>query len=481
MKRPAGNALKTIGLAVTILAVLALAGCPSLQHVDSMYGVNVAADGNGGALAVYEDTLGGSIYAQKVDPEGKTVWGDKGIMLGTNGGNSYEYGNTHIVSDGSGGAIVSWYSTPSQSSETGYFHIARLSSQGHFLWEWDVTREDQMKGDSSGGVVLGSSNNGVLYAEVIAPDGKVATVGARIAPSLSQQYLVNLSQWQLVSDGEGGAIVLWDETQYPTGVSPGATTARDHLFAQRVDASGKLLWGQDQNGESVYFTETGTSIDTLEAAGDGDGGVIISWFQSTQAPPNSGGNRSQKLDVVVQKIDADGKVMWGDSGIVLGMNGASPFPSDGTLIAADGSGGAIVAWRDYRNTPLNPSMYAQRIDAHGEAMWQPGGARVSSTSLNPRSIIASDGSGGMIAAYWSQQDNKVLSAQRLDGSGKPLWGQDGVTIAKGSFASFSMAPDSLGGAIIGWGGGKPGAERAFLQRVSPDGGLLWGADGLRLR
>ena len=71
-----------------------------------MYGLKVTDDGNGGAIAVYEDTLGGHIYAQRIDSEGKTLCGGKGVLLGGSWSKSYSFFNLNIASDGSGGAKV---------------------------------------------------------------------------------------------------------------------------------------------------------------------------------------------------------------------------------------------------------------------------------------------------------------------------------------------------------------------------------------
>ncbi len=45
-------------------------------------------------------------------------------------------------------------------------------------------------------------------------------------------------------------------------------------------------------------------------------------------------------------------------------------------IASDGSGGAIVVWGDSRAG--NSDIYAQRFDAHGNALWIPDGIHIRS-------------------------------------------------------------------------------------------------------
>ncbi len=91
-------------VAVVISVVLIALLVRSFQlHTDSLYGLKVTGDGSGGAIAIYEDRLGGSIYAQKIGSDGKTLWGEKGVHVGGSGSKSYNFFNLNIAGDGSGG------------------------------------------------------------------------------------------------------------------------------------------------------------------------------------------------------------------------------------------------------------------------------------------------------------------------------------------------------------------------------------------
>jgi hypothetical protein len=39
-----------------------------------LFGLKLTGDGAGGAITLYEDKLGGNIYAQKISPDGKAAW-----------------------------------------------------------------------------------------------------------------------------------------------------------------------------------------------------------------------------------------------------------------------------------------------------------------------------------------------------------------------------------------------------------------------
>ncbi|MDD5501040.1 MAG: hypothetical protein PHH57_05065, partial [Candidatus Omnitrophica bacterium] len=145
----------TVIALVTILAVsvlLLLTGCP--QHIDSLYGVKVVGDGNGGAIIIYENKLGGTIYAQKISPEGRAQWGDKAV-LGSNPDNKhYAFFSHRIVGDNSGGAIIAWWVALVGTKRTPVYQVFKLDSDGKRLWQKDVGPVDQLLSDGAGGAIL---------------------------------------------------------------------------------------------------------------------------------------------------------------------------------------------------------------------------------------------------------------------------------------------------------------------------------------
>ncbi len=106
---------------------------------------------------------------------------------------------------------------------------------------------------------------------------------------------------------------------------------------------------------------------------------------------------------------------------------------------------------------------------------------VSAASLNPRSLIISDGAGSALIVYSFQEDWKILHAQKVNGSGQTVWPTNGVAVTDNGFAGNSISPDGYGGVIVAWGVGRGtfSSEKAYVQRVSSEGKLLWG-EGIEL-
>jgi len=104
---------------------------------------------------------------------------------------------------------------------------------------------------------------------------------------------------------------------------------------------------------------------------------------------------------------------------------------------------------------------------------------VASTSLNPFPMIISDGTGGAIISY-SLQDG--LYVQKVNSDGETAWPENGIPVIEDEYGGHFMAPDGQGGVIVARGVGKGifSSEKAYVQRVSANGKVLWGEDGIRL-
>lgn len=456
-------------IALVVLSLLLLTGCP--QHINSLYGVKVTGDGVGGAIALYEDELGGNVYMQKISPAGERMWGENGVLLGETNSEFYSFQSIHVISTGVGGAIICWPEVTSQEPPlASVYNVSKIDSSGREVWQKDFERVSQMIEDGSGGVIIGHSPDGETWAMVrIDSNGDF--------PWGENGVSLPRSGSPIVSDGASGTIIVWEASQYPVGAEPGEARPIHSLFAQRVNTRGELLWGDGLGyGMLVYEFPEEIWIDSLQAVEDGTGGVLITWFQVTEDPSAEPGHQ-QTWDVAVQRVDADGNILWQPDGISLDTSGAEPFglPMEPSLVG-DGSGGAIVVWREIG------CIYAQRVDEDGNLMWQEGGVKISSTSTNPGLQVTGTGQGEIIASYSFEEDCENLHVQKLGSNGETLWAENGVSVLKGEFSGHFIAPDGQGGAIVAWGVNKGlfSSEKAYVQRVSADGQLVWGDDGIRL-
>ncbi len=259
----------------------------------------------------------------------------------------------------------------------------------------------------------------------------------------------------IASDGAGGAIVVWWDLR----------AGNFDVYAQRVDASGNARWGTD--GVAICTVSSGDYYPCITA--DGAGGAIIAWKDLRSGVG---------YDIRAQRIDADGNVEWTANGVLVCgavLNQSRP------AIVADGTGGAIVTWHDYR-TGTNGDIYAQRVNASGIAQWTANGVAISTAAngqLYP--VITTDGVGGAIIAWQDFRDGDYdVYARRVDAAGAPLWTAHGVAmcVAANQQVNVAIASDGVGGAIVAWQDNRSGTNYdVYARRALSTGVVFWGDAG----
>ena len=297
----------------------------------------------------------------------------------------------------------------------------------------------------------GRSGNAAIFAQHVMADGKLDPQWP-----VDGQRLCALSSGRsspcIASDGAGGAILAW--LDYRSG---GAD-----IYAQRVSANGRLLWADVAIPLSTALGDEGRPA----IVPDGAGGAIVAWH-------GSGAGR----DIHAQRVDSTGAVLWQNGGVRAIEDGYSQaFP----LLASDGSGGAFVVWLDSRNS--GNDIVAQRLGVGGALLWDPSGVVVCNANADQESHVArADGFGGLIVAWtdWRGGSTSDIYAQRLSSAGTALWAGNGVAVSRfsGNQLSPCLEPDGLGGAVLGWVDYRSGQSDIHAQHVSADGLATWRTDG----
>jgi hypothetical protein len=422
-------------IAISLLPVGLLSGtsCTFLSHSDSTYTPKVISDGSGGAIAVYEEVKSSNerdFYAQKISPDGKTLWNDKGTLIGSSQSASYSFPVFDIVGDGTGGAIIGWPDlSPNQSQSTK--HVTKIDSNGNILWRSDFAYFDQ-----------------------------------------------------LISDGAGGAILAFD---HPAG----ANTINNNIpfVVTRIDSQGNYSWGQ----QGVTIQRRSYWSNSLEIISDGTNGVIAVWEEMESQNEGTTPNFQTTCRIMAQRVDTQGSLPWGTSAITLRTN-PSNVSMEEPYAAADGSGGAIVSWHQYPSGPMDNSspewvmqdICTQKMDANGTTEWQTGGVKVCYVKSNSSFVwrqIAGDGSGGAVISCCFKEagtGNQGILVQKLDATGKTVWPNNGVVVTGGTTTRYFLASDGQGGALVGWGNNNGSSEKSYLQKVGANGKSLWGAAGIKL-
>jgi predicted lipoprotein with Yx(FWY)xxD motif len=278
--------------------------------------------------------------------------------------------------------------------------------------------------------------------------------GIRVAPSHLDQGVT-----RIVRADDGHVIIVWtDVTGYPN----------DNIYAQKYDLYGVAQWAPD--GVPVCTEPSRQAY--LEAVSDGSGGVIVTWADQ----------RSGDYDIYAQRIDSNGMPLWTMDGVVVCSFYEDQLEPD---IISDGTGGAVIVWND-NWTVVYWDIYAQRLDANGTVLWAAFGVPIcEATETQAQADITADGTGGAIIA-WKDERNALtdadMYAQRImiDATGTIRWTTDGVAIctASGWQQSPDLVPDLEGGAIIVWEDNRGLSLSIYAQRIDSLGVVQWATDGI---
>ena len=458
--------LLTIVLSVLVLpaashASWSLSGNPLSTAAADQLTETITSDGAGGAVVTWQDTRGGTndIYARRVNASGVTQWTADGVALCTAAGDQL---SPQITSDGSGGAIVTWYDN--RGGATTDIYVQRIDASGTPQWTADGVAlctavndqvAPQIVSDGAGGAIVTwydrrAGTNYDIYAQRVNASGvpQWTANGVGVCTAANDQTTP-----MIASDTAGGAIVTWQDVR----------AGNNDIYAQRVNAAGVSQW--TANGVVLCGLSSGQITPAIAA--DGAGGAVVTWFDG----------RSGARGVYVQRVSDLGVPQWTADGVALKT--ASTNQATTPLVCADGSGGAIVAWMDNRSGGYD--VYVRRVNSAGVAQWTANGVALC-TAANDQYFptLVPDGAGGAIVTWSDFRSGTILNlyAQRVNTTGVPQWTADGILVSTGATdkSSPTIETDGAGGAIVAWYQTGNGND-VYVQRLGASGTIPTGVSG----
>ncbi len=383
-----------------------------------------------------------------------------------------------LTSDGTGGAIMTWSDARAENRD---IFAQRVSASGEMLWNADGipvcdTPASQswplIVSDEEGGAIIvwGDTRYGNqdIYAQRIDTNGLKQWVREGVSVCTEPALQDGL---KVIADGEGGVIVTWEDWR----------NGNQDIYAQRISGTGEPLW--ETNGVPVY-KGVGDQYDPVLIA-DTMGGAIFAWWDISTPDWN----------IFAQRLSANGTPMWGLADGIDARSRAIPVCTamgnqGGPAVVGDEKGGAFFVWSDYRNDPnfyTTAQLYAQRISSAGVAQWQKDGIPISTLPYNQQQpACVGDGAGGFIVVWWDERDVFAdIYAQRVNAEGTVHWAREGVPVCTG--AGVQREPQLVatgdGGAIVYWldyreDFGDSTEDAIYAQRLDATGTVLWEMDGM---
>jgi hypothetical protein len=254
---------------------------PICTAVNQQSNPAIVSDGSGGVIITWEDqrsAQNGSedrdIYTQRVSATGQILWQEGGIPVCTA---NYLQSSPKIVSDGSGGAIIVWMDLRDYQADAGIF-AQRINGDGNTIWQ------------TNGIEIL---NGGALFIRI--------------------------------TETGDGVLVAWsDESEIRK------------IKVQKININGEFMWSM--GGVAVCSVSSWLMyyrFDQFDVISNGAGGSIVAWESDIYLTPET--------EIVIQNIDANGNTLWGADGEKIF---SVSTPGDGHYIkptlVSDLLGGAIV-------------------------------------------------------------------------------------------------------------------------------------------
>lgn len=457
---------------------IAVCNAPGLQAF------RMISDLSGGAVFAWEDWRNApnrDVYAQRVLRSG--ILGPGWIANGVNlcaGAAGYQ-GNMALCTDAGGGAFVVWDDERTNGTTGVDVYTMQVTASGAVAsdphWPVNGTRaanfnsvklEPKAVSDGFGGVIVTwkdfRNGNFDVYASRVMPNGLPDPAwpaeGLAVCTSPDEQYPTAIA-----SDGAGGAVIAWSDYR-------DVGTQSVDVYAQHVTIGGSLTW--TPNGVPVA-TANGVQ-DNARITHVGGGVTVLAWTDGRNAGPNG-------LDVYVQRLSAGGLPQWTGGGVAL----IQATGDQNEIEILPGNAGRVwLSWSDRRSGTAQIYQLLVSTAGGAEAGWPLSGSAAAPNAFIQRtSRIATDGSGGVLAAWRELHGgNTDIAAQRMTPAGSPAagWSASGTPICQQPQNQYQpvVAGDNAGGAFIAWADLRSGTDLdVYVQRVTSSGIVSagWPVDG----
>lgn len=324
-------------------------------------------------------------------------------------------------------------------------YARHIDGNGNVLWEnYDVTGA----GLAAGGLAaLSDGAGGGWFAwtdtrEAGDPDVYVQRLDATGAPApgfVAGGLLVcgaggGQFDVRLARDGAGGVFVIWRDDR----------TGNSILHATRVLAGGGIAPGIPADGQPIATTATSDVLINLDA--DGAGGLFV---------VHSGATGVSFL------LRLDGSLLsrpgWGAAGVQL----HTLPPSWGQVgLAADGSGGAYVSYRNGFGVTPPQGLHAQHYAGDGTIApgWNPGGYRLSGFGGPSKLVLSGMGAIVVWDDFRPTPPHRGIYAQRIV--------TDGPVAVNMALVSAAVVD---GRVALHWHGAGAAGQRFTIERTTEAG------------
>lgn len=410
----------------------------------------VISDGNNGVLMIWAEGGGGffsynfALYAQHLNEYGEKMWGEDGVLL-----DDYGVLNPNIVSDGNGGAFITWDDADNDPYAVRLQHIGP-GGQLMFSPEGDSIGSGlypKMLADNHGGVILSWESNENAYTVSKIHAQRISHIGEKLWSDTSVVVTSTdvIQTWKMSADTSGGAHFIWQEGTSSDGYS---------ILLQHLDSGGSLVWGE--SGMPLGSTDD-SSVSEFSIIAGKDNSALVAY-----------NNEATYRKLILCRLDGQtGSNIW-----TTYVTADTNTYQTGIKMISDNLGGAVLVWREME-TGGEYSLYTQKMTANGGRIWSGRGVPIITYSdlylANHNLLITNDGN--PVVAFSHGEGN--ITAQKIGTTGYREWSYSGERIYQtdNSLYGVNSCLTSDGNLITTWNDLHTGISQVYAQLMDHYGFL----------
>ena len=400
---------------------------------------------------------GYDVYYQLLSPNGYEQFPHDGIQVAKlTLSSTEEYG---LDADAEGNALLAFLDDrkdPNNPQVT----AAKMSPSGEPLWgpsgvaltfDPNFHAAPKIAATSDGNVVVAWTTNSEVILQKLDPNGRPLWVGGTAFNYgvVLQESGYSYSLADLHASDNGSVIVSWVRNK--------GFGSSDYLYANKVSASGQLLWGAGHvkvfDGGSLQFGEFPYFLS------DGNGGAVFAWYSS-----------SPSLQCYAQHILSDGSEAFPHNGSVGSTNNLNVRVSPSVSYRA-ATKETFLFWTEEDSNQIYNGISGQKFDPTGNRQWGDTGLVIVPLGSDSQLFATSVQIGTGALVFWFDQPgygSGTIQATKLDGTGSTVCAQFGVSTASADKIRLYGGIASSGLAALAWEDDRNGENDIYIQNVNPD-------------
>lgn len=380
---------------------------------------------------------GYDVHLQRLDANGKEQLAHQGLEVAQLGvGWTEDYS---LATDTQGHAVLS-FQDDSTAPPARAIAATKIDASGQPLWKALTAASGHAPHVtllSDGHAVIGWSmdtENNVRLRK-LDPQGQPVwktTTGEPLDFLLAEpDYSYTLADLQ--ATGDGSVIVSFVRSRGFSGAK--------HLYANKISASGQLLWGPDH--VKVFDGGSLQQGNFPRFVLDGRGGAVFAWYSI--AP---------QIQVFAQHVLSNGSPAFAHNGVTVSTH-PQQARMEPSVSYQPTTGETTLFWTevDSPERQFQRGVYAQKLDARGARQWGETGrpllALGEKQPSNVRSVAVADGT----LAFWVQTEaagQDSIQAIKLDATGDALCPQFAVSTRPSDKSRLAASVSPLGQTLLAW-------------------------------